>query len=132
MQERRDDRSVADLLSDLTRQITTLVRQEVDLARTEISASAGRVGKNIAFLAAGGAVLYAGFLGLMAAVVFLLVNAGMDAWLAALIVGGIVAAVGVALVMKGRSALQAEDLTPRRTLQTLKEDVEMVGEQTSR
>lgn len=131
MEERRDERSVGDLLGDLTRQMGLLVRQEVELARTEISGKAGIVGKNIAFLLVGGAVVYAGFLALMAALVFLLVDNGVEPWLAALLIGIVVLAVGAVLVLRGRQALQQEDLMPRRTLQTLKEDTEWAKDPTT-
>ena len=58
----------------------------------------------------------------------LLVQAGLDAWLAALIVGILVAAIGGFLVMRGRSGLQNTDLAPTRTIETLKDDAEWAKE----
>jgi hypothetical protein len=131
MEERRDERSVGDLLGDLTKQMGLLVRQEVDLARTEIAGKAGRVSRNVALLVAGGALAYAGFLALMAALVFLLVDNGVDAWLAAILVGVVVAGVGAVLILRGRQALQEADLVPRRTIQTLKDDTEWAKDPTT-
>lgn len=119
-----DDRSLGELLSDLMTQVTTLVRQEVELARTEITANATQAGRNIASLLVGGAVLYAGLFFLLAAAVLLLATFGLPGWLAALIVGGVVTAIGVMLVLRGRDALQSQDLLPRRTIETFKEDSE--------
>ncbi len=127
----KDDRSLGELLSDLMRQVTTLVRQEIELARTEISANASRAGRNVASLLVGGAVLYAGVLFLLYAIVLLLATAGLPGWLAALIVGGAVAVAGAFLVMRGRDALQREDLLPKRTIETLKEDAEWASDQTT-
>jgi hypothetical protein len=131
MQERRDEPSLGELFADLARNTTTLVRQEVELAKTEMSQKAARVGKDVAFLAIGGAVLYAGFLALLAALIVGLGQLGLPWWLAALLVGLVVAAVGGFLIQQGLTALRREDLTPRQTIATLKEDAEWAKEQTS-
>ena len=131
MQEARDQRSLGELFADLTRQTTTLIRQEVELAKSEMSAKATTVGRNVAFLAVGGAVAYAGFLALLAAAIIALATvANIDWWLSALIVGVIAAVVGGLLIVRGRDALQREDLTPRRTIETLKEDAEWAKDRT--
>ena len=56
----KDDRSLGELFSELAQETSTLVRQEVQLAKTEMGQKASRVGKDVGFLAAGGAVAYAG------------------------------------------------------------------------
>ena len=68
----RDDRSLGELFSELAQETTTLVRHEVNLAKTEMSEKASRAGKHVGFLAAGGAVAYAGLLAVLAAVIILL------------------------------------------------------------
>jgi tetrahydromethanopterin S-methyltransferase subunit G len=125
-----DDRSLGELFSELTRETTTLVRQEVALAKTEMSQRAGRVGKDIGYLFAGGAVLYAGFLALVAAAIIGLGQLGVPWWVSALIVGIVVAAIGGFLVNNGLNNLKREDLAPRETLETLKEDTQWAKEQT--
>ena len=55
----------------------------------------------------------------------------MPWWLAALIVGVIVAAVGGVMVQRGLAALKRVDLAPRQTMQTLKEDTQWAKEQMS-
>ena len=129
MQDTRDDRSLGELLGDLAQQTATLARQEVELAKTELTQKASRVGRDIGFLAVGGAVAYAGFLAIMAAVIIALAANGVPWWLAALLVGLVVAGVGYVLVQKGLAALKREDLTPRQTIETLKEDKEWAKEQ---
>jgi hypothetical protein len=122
----KDDRSLGELLGELAQDVTTLVRQEVTLAKTEISQKVTRVGMHLGFLAAGGAVAYAGMLAILAAVIILLAQAGLPWWAAALLVGAVVTGVGAFLVMKGLNALKQEDLTPRETLaslEALKEDI---------
>ncbi len=124
MQTNRDDRSLGELFSTLTRDLSTLVRQEVALAKAELTRAASEVGKDIGFLAVGGAVAYAGVLVLLAALVLVLVAIGLPAWLSALIVGVVVAGAGYALVQRGLSALKHADLAPRQTVQTLQDDID--------
>jgi uncharacterized membrane protein len=127
----RDDRSIGELFSELSQETATLVRQEVQLAKTEMSQKASRVGKDVGFLAAGGAVAYAGLLAIIAGVIFLLALV-IPLWLSALLVGIAVAAAGYFLVRKGLDALKQEDLAPRETIETLKEDKEWANDQTDR
>ena len=131
MQERRDEPSLGELFAELARETSTLVRQEVELAKTEMSQKAVRVGRDVGFLAIGGAVLYAGFLALLAALIVGLGQLGLPWWLSALLVGLVVAAVGGFLIQQGLAALRREDLAPRQTIATLKEDAEWAREQTS-
>lgn len=130
MAEERDQRSLGDLFAQLTRQMSTLVRQELELAGTEVTQRASRAGKDVGLLIAGGAVLYAGFLALLATVILALGEAGLPWWLAALIVAVVVVGVGYALVARARVALQHADLVPRTTVKTLTEDREWIQEQT--
>ena len=127
----RDDRSIGELFAELAQETATLVRQEVQLAKTEMSQKASRVGKDVGFLAAGGAVAYAGLLAILAGVIFLL-GLAIPLWLSALLVGIVVAIVGYFLVKKGLDALKQEDLAPQETITTLKEDKEWAKAQTER
>ena len=127
----RDDRSLGELFSELSQETTTLIRQEVNLAKTEMSQKASRVGKDVGFMAAGGAVAYAGLLAIIAGVIAL-VGLVIPLWLSALLVGVVVAAIGYFLVKRGLDALKQEDLAPRETIETLKEDKEWAKDQTDR
>jgi hypothetical protein len=129
MQHTNDERSLGDLFGDLARDMGTLVSQEMALARTEITEKASRVGKDIAILAVGGLVAYAGLLAIIAAVIFLITDRGVPLWASALIVGALVAAVGYLLVQRGVSALKQRDLTPHQTIQSIKEDTQWAKEQ---
>jgi len=129
MQTRRDDRSLGELFGDLVRDMGILVRQEVNLATTELTFKATRVGRELALLAVGGLVAYAGLLALVGTAIIALAAAGLPWWLASLIVGVIVAAVGALLVQRGVAALKRVDLAPRQTMQTLQEDTQWAKEQ---
>jgi len=129
MAQVRDERSLGDLFSDLSRETTTLVRKEVQLAKAELTQSATEAARGIGMLVAGGAVAYAGLFFLLLAIVCGLIEAGWDAWLSALVVGLVVVAIGAILVLRARESLKPANLAPRRTIETLKEDQEWAKEQ---
>ena len=129
MQQTNDDRSLGELFGDLARDMGTLVSQEITLARTELTEKATRVGKDVGMLAAGGLVAYAGLLAIIAAIIFLMADRGVPLWVSALIVGAIVVSIGVLLVRRGIAALRNHDLTPRQTIESIKEDTRWAKEQ---
>jgi hypothetical protein len=133
MQRMNDNRSLenkplGDLFGDLASEMSNLVRQEVALARVEISQKAKHVGKNVGYLVVGGAVAYAAALAIIAAIIMLL-GRYMPDWGAALLVGVVVAGIGWLLIGKAMSALQQTEMTPRQTVETLKEDATWMKEQ---
>ncbi len=123
MQTAKDDRSLGELFTDLAGQTGALVREEVSLARAELTAKATQAGKDVVTLAIGGAVAYAGALAILAGVILALATF-LPAWLAALIVGVIVGAVGITLLQRGRAALAHLDVAPRQTMATLAADAD--------
>ena len=125
----KEELSIVQLLRELTTATRTLLKQEVDLAKTEMTEKASRVGTNLGALAVGGAVAFLGALALLAAMVYGLtsilskfMSLGVAVWLAPLIVGGILAAVGTSLVKKALATLKRESLTPEKTTQSLQEN----------
>jgi hypothetical protein len=121
----RSERSVAALLSDLANETALLVRQEVALLRAELSEKLARTGQGAGALAAGALIAFSGWLALLAAAVLGLSNV-VAPWLAALIVGLVVLALGAGLLLFGKSRL---DLVPRRSFQSLREDTVWIREQ---
>ena len=128
MDTRSDDRSLGQLFGDLSRQLSTLIRQEITLARTEMTSRIGSAGRGAAMVGVGGAVAYAGLLVFLAAVALLLIEAGITPWLAVLIVAIVTLAIGGALAAYGRSEIARTDLTPRRTIETIQDDAEWAKE----
>lgn len=127
---RMDERPLAELFSDLVTETTTLVRNEVALAKVEVTQKATKVGRNIGSLVIGGAIGYAALLAFCAAAILLL-NRVMPDWLAALIVGGIVACVSWLLISKAIATLREMDMKPRETVESLKEDAQWIKDQVS-
>jgi len=120
----KDERSLGELFGDLARDTGVLVRQEVGLATTEMTHKVSAAARDVAMLAAGALVAYAGFLAVLAAVIIGLAVAGLGWWQSALLVGVVVAAIGGLLVQRGLASLKHADLAPRETIETLKEDTQ--------
>jgi hypothetical protein len=112
--------SVGELVGNVTRDLSTLMRQELALAQAEVKAEVSKTGK------AAGALGAAGFAGYMA-VLFLSIclwwalgNVIGNGW-SALIVALIWAVVAAVLYVSGRKKLREVNPTPERTVETLKE-----------
>jgi phosphate/sulfate permease len=136
--ERKEERSIGQLLKELTQESSTLLKQEVNLAKTEMSEKASRVGANLGAVAVGGSVALLGAIALLLAAVYGLtsilnnfMNQEVAVWLAPLIVGGILAAVGYSLIKKALATLKQESITPQRTTQSLQENKEWLKEKIS-
>lgn len=123
-----ENKPLGDLFSDLAKETSNLVRQEVTLAKVEMTQKAKRVGKNVGYLAVGGAIGYAALLAVIAAVIILL-DGIMPTWGAALLVGVLLAGISWLLVGKALTALQETEITPRETVETLKEDAAWMKQQ---
>jgi hypothetical protein len=129
MYQPKHDRSLGGLFGDLVNELSTLIRQEFALARAELTQKATEVGKSVGYLAIGGALAYAGFLAILAALIVGLAALGLPWWLAPLLVGLVVVAVGYFLIRRGLDALKASNLAPRKTIQSIKENREWAKDQ---
>jgi hypothetical protein len=122
------ERPLGELFADLANETSNLVRNEVALAKVELTQKATTIGKNVGALAVGGAIAYAALLAIGAALIMLLAQA-MPAWVAALIIGLIVAGVAWLLISKALTELRKTELTPQKTVETLKEDAQWIKDQ---
>lgn len=122
MADRKDERSLGDLLAELSRETGQLVRKEIELATTEMTAKAKKAGTDAGIVAAGGALAHAGLLVLLAAVVIALAQLGIEPWLSALIVGLLTIGIGYLLVNKGMANMRRTTIAPTQTIETLKEN----------
>jgi hypothetical protein len=111
--------SLGDLLGDVTRDISTLMRQEVELAKAELKQSATRAGKGSGMLAGAGVAGHFGLLFLSLALWWALGTVMGLGWSAVVIavIWGIIAAV---LTSVGRKQLNAIKGMPQ-TAETLQE-----------
>jgi hypothetical protein len=123
-------RSVGDIVGDLSRDMTTLVRQEIDLATSELKSEITKLGKGAGMFGGAGAAGYLALIFLSLALTYLLDN-WMPVELAALIVGLLWLAVTAVLAVRGRQEIQAADPQLPVTQQTLKEDAQWARTQKS-
>jgi Putative Actinobacterial Holin-X, holin superfamily III len=124
-QNAREQQSAIGLLRRLLNEFSILFRKEIALAKAEASEAFAQAKTGAISMASGGAVLFGGFLVLLAAAVLGLAHVVSD-WLAALIVGAIVTVVGYVMVQTGKNKLDPEALKPDRTQRALRQDKEMV------
>ena len=127
----RRDEPLGEVARDLTRDLSLLVRQEVELAKAEMAqkgrTAAGGVGMlggaTFAALLAGGA---------LTAAAILVLSIFLPEWLSALIVGAALAIVAYVLAQRGKERVaEAGRPVPEQTIETVKEDVEWAKTQAS-
>jgi uncharacterized membrane protein YqjE len=117
------ERSVGELLTQLSQETTTLVRQELELAKAELTEKGKEAGKGAGMF--GGA----GLLGLLAAgaltaCIIAALDTAMPLWLAALIVAVVYGAIAGVLALQGRDRVKrATPPVPEQTIDSTKEDV---------
>jgi uncharacterized membrane protein YqjE len=125
-----DERSLGQVVSDLSTDLSTLMKQEVALAKAELKDEVTKVGKGAGMLGGAGFAGWFVLLFLSLALMFLL-----DNWLpieaAALITTGVWAVVAAVLAVIGRKELQEANPQLPQTQQTLKEDVQWARAQKS-
>lgn len=112
--------SVGALISEVTTDLSTLMRQELDLAKAELKVEASKTGKAAGMLGGAGFAGYMVALFLSIALWWGLGNAIGRGWsaLVVAVLWGIVAAV---LFSIGRKKMAEVNPKPERTVQTLKE-----------
>jgi hypothetical protein len=130
VEPREPDKSLSELISAMTSDLSTLMRKEVQLAKLETKEELSTAAKAGGMLAGGGIAAHLALLFLSFAAAFLLVN-WMPTELAFLIVAVIYAIAAAAMAMSGRERLRRVNPVPEQTVQTLKEDVQWARAQTS-
>jgi len=119
--------SLGSLFRDLADDLSDLVRKEIELARTETMEKVSHASQAVISMAAGGFIAYAGLLFLLAAAVMVIAT-WVPYWLSAVIVGGLAVIVGLIMLQGGRSALKNTNITPEKTVDTMKENAQWVKE----
>jgi Putative Actinobacterial Holin-X, holin superfamily III len=112
--------SVGELMGEVTRDLSTLMRQELDLAKAEVKQEVTKTGKAAGMLGAAG---FAGYMVLLFASIAAwwgLANVMDQGW-AALIVTGIWTVIGAVLFAVGRRQLREVNPKPEQTVETVKE-----------
>jgi len=118
------DRSLPELLRQLSQETTQLVHQELELAKAELQQKGKQAGAGAGMFGGAGALGLAA-LGALTACFILALATVMPAWLAALIVAVVYGIIAFVLLKQGQAKLkQATPPVPEQTIETVKEDVE--------
>jgi MFS family permease len=116
--------SVAELVKQLSEQTSRLARQEVELAKAELAAKGKRAGIGAGMF--GGAGVFGFYaVGALVATAILALATAVSAWLAALIVAVVLAAIAGVLALQGKTKVQqATPPVPEQATESVKEDVQ--------
>jgi Putative Actinobacterial Holin-X, holin superfamily III len=116
--------STGELVKELSREVSQLVREEIALAKAEMTEKARQAGTGAGLLS-GAAVLALAAVGGSMATLILLLDLVMPAWLAALIVTAAYGAVAAFLALRGKQRVaEAAPPAPEQTIESVKEDVQ--------
>jgi len=124
------ERSVADLFTDLSRQLSTLFRQEALLARIEFSHRLQALARDAAVFGVGAALGLAALMAAAAALVLLLIQLSVLPWVAAVIVAAMLAIIGGVLVQVRLSAMRRRTVVPVETIESIKETAQWIKNET--
>jgi len=128
-QPRRPELSLGELFSEMTTDLSTLMRKELELAKVEAKEELGRAGKGAGMFAGAGLSAWLALVFLSFALAWLLDQA-MNTALAFAIVGVLWALVGLVLAKRAKAEIKKVEPLPT-TVQTVKEDVQWAKEQKS-
>lgn len=129
-----EDSNFAELLKRLRDDTTTLVKEEVALAKTEVSEAAARLSGHVITMTVGALIAHAALILLLLSIAGLVTNllqtegvspdmAAATGLLAVALIAGVVAA---QMVQSGLKAFKNERLMPRKAMQSLKEDKQLI------
>ncbi len=125
---KQPDRSLSELIGDMTQDVSTLMHKELELAKEELRVEAGKASKaGQAFGVAAGAGVYAGFA--LVITLGLLLDLVVPTWAAFLIVTVVLGAVAAIFAQRGKVQLKEVEPKPEQTIQTLQEDAQWLSEQ---
>ncbi len=126
--EHRRDESVGQLVSQLTEQMSRLVKDEVQLAKVDLTAKGKKAGIGIGMFSGAGLLAFFGFGALVTTAILGLAYL-VPAWLSALIVGVVLFAVAAVLALMGKKEVsEATPPVPQAAVDGLKQDVQTVKE----
>lgn len=125
------ERSVGELVSDLSQQLSTLLRQELLLARTEIGDRTRSLVRDLVMIGAGAALASTALTTLAATLVLALIEAEWRPWVAALTVTVALALIGGFIVMSGLRAMRSRRVAPVETVASVKETAQWIKNETT-
>jgi uncharacterized membrane protein YqjE len=121
------EKSLGDLVGELTHEFGELVTDHLRLARVEIVDDLKKAGRGAGMMGAGAIAGWIAALILSLAAAWALAET-VDTWLAFLIVGVVWVAAAAVLVKTGKKALDEVDPVPTETMRELEKDKQWISE----
>jgi phage shock protein PspC (stress-responsive transcriptional regulator) len=121
-------RSIADVLEDIAANVQGIIRAEIRLARTETKEEI-TVLRGAAGMMAGGAIASLFTVSLLLLTILFALSIVMPLWAAALLLFLVMTVVSFTLLILGKRRLKAVQTTPKKTIETIKENVQWVKNQ---
>ena len=119
---------IQNLIGEALRESSDLARKELTLFKVELAANVKTLAIGAAMMAAAGIFAIAALILFTEALVKWLATVVNSEALAALIVGGGMAAMAVGLVLYGRSTMSAASLAPNRSIKSIQRDTQVLSE----
>jgi membrane protein len=124
--EQHGEKPLGELVQDLSRQTSTLIRQEMRLAQAELTEKGRHASKGAGMFGGAGAVALYGVGALVAAAILGLATV-LEPWIAAAAVGVALLLVAGVLALTGKKELdEAGSPKPELALESVQQDVETV------
>ena len=123
---RHEERPLGELVQDLSRQTSTLIRQEMRLAQAELTEKGRHAGKGAGMFGGAGVVALYGVGALVTAAILGLATV-LEPWIAAAAIGIVLLAIAGVLALTGKKEIEeAGPPKPERALDSVQRDIDTV------
>ncbi len=123
--------TIQGLFGDALRETTDLAQKEFALFRTEMNQNIKALFMGLALVVAAAVFAIAALILFTKSLVDWLATVVHSEALAALIVGGVMAAIAIGLGLYGRHLMSSFSMTPQRTVRSIKRDAEVLSERSA-
>ena len=117
------ERTLGQLVADATHDLSSIIRSEIALAKAEIGADAKKAAGGAGLFAAAALLVFLALILLLIAAAYGLVAAGLDPWLAFLIVAGTLLVLGAILAVIGKSSVSKIKGKPERAIKNAQDTI---------
>ena len=118
-------RPISDVFGDLFAGLADLASTEAELARAEVSENVDRGINSIVMIVVGAVLVLPAAIIFLEGLALLLIRADLPDYIAYMIVGLVVAAIGAAIALAAKKRLKTVSLVPRKTIHQFRRDVEV-------
>jgi Pyruvate/2-oxoacid:ferredoxin oxidoreductase gamma subunit len=126
----RTERSIGELIGDLSHQLGDLIQQEVRLAKVELGTKLAEAGKHASMIAAAALFGLTAIIAVAAAIALLLIEMGVEPWLSAVMTAALMGLTAFVLAQSGLKALRKTSIAPVETIHSLKETTQWLSKGT--